>query len=414
MRRGPRPRVSRPAWPGVFAVVAVVTVAGCGGSSSPAAPAPDYSGKTIQLGAVVSATGAGGIYGAQQKNGLQLAVDTINQSGGVFGARIALDVRDDASQQQQGVDAFKAQLETGKVLGIIGPSLTNTAVKAHPEANTNRTPVIAPSSTGEGIVGSCPYPCDYIFRDSLGEAIAIPDNVKAARDRYHPRSAVVFYATDDKPSVDGAGVFQQAFADNGISVPTGGLLTFAKADTGFADLVTAALAKKADLWALSTPAGSVPGLIAQARKQGYTGLLLGGDAFNRYTVAAQVGDPGKGAQSASGYFLGSDTGANKVFVAAYSARFKDDSGKPLQPDEVAAQAYAAVQLFAAAAGRAHLGFTDLAGDRTRLRDALAGVNVETPMGPFGFTSGHDVRQRVYIVAMDGKGGYNLLNTLQPQ
>lgn len=398
----------------MFAVVAGVTLAGCGGSSSTALPTSDYSGKTIQLGAVVSATGAGSLYGAQQKNGLQLAVDTINQAGGVKGARLALDVRDDASQQQQGVDAFKTQLETGKVLGIIGPSLTNTAIKAHPEANSRKTPVIALSSTGRGIVGSCPYPCDYIFRDSLGEAIAIPDDVKDARDRYHPRSAVVFYATDDRSSVDGAGLFQQAFADNGIGVPAGGLLTFAKADTGFADVVTAALAKKADVWALSTPTGSLPGLIAQARKQGYSGPLLGGDAFNSYVVAAQVGDAGKGAQSASGYFLGSDSGANRTFVAAYSARFKDDKGKPLRPDEVAAQAYAAVLLFAEAAGKARLGFTDLAGDRARLRDALAGVSVDTPMGPLGFTSGHDVRQRVYVVAMNGKGGYDLLATLKPQ
>src|SRR6266704_735534 len=68
------------------------------------------TGKTIALGAVLSLTGAGGIYGPQQ----------------------------------------------------------------------NRTPVTAPSNTRNRIVGTCPYSCTYIFRDSLGEAAAIPANLKVA------------------------------------------------------------------------------------------------------------------------------------------------------------------------------------------------------------------------------------------
>jgi branched-chain amino acid transport system substrate-binding protein len=363
---------------------------------------------------VVSVTGPGAIYGRQQKNALEVAVETINKAGGVSGARISLDLQDDGSVQQQGVDAFVAEIHDKKVLGVIGPTLTNTAIKAHPEANNRKTPVIAPSSTGAGIVGSCPYPCDFIFRDSLSEAVAIPDNVKAARDRFHPRTAVIFSASDDRSSVDGAGLFQQAFADNGVTIPDGGALTFSKNESNFTDVVTTALGKKADIWAVSSLPGTAVQLMAEARKQGYKGPMLGNDSFNYPAVAARVADAYQGAQSAAGYFAGNDSSINKTFVSAYAARFKDADGKPLQPDEVAAQAYTAVQLFAEAAKKARLTFTDVAADRVRLRDALAGASIDSPLGQVGFTSTHDVRQPVYIVAIDGKGAYSLVSTVPAQ
>lgn len=396
-----------------IALAAIALLTGCGGAPT-SAPAADYSGKTIQLGAVISITGAGSVFGPRQKNGIELAVDTINRSGGVNGAKIAVDIQDDASLPKQGVDAATAQVQAKKVLGIVGPSLSIVAAAVHAAVNKLKTPVIAPSSTGKDIVGSCPYACDYIFRNSLGEALAIPDNVKAARDRYHPRSAAVFYATDDRASVDGAGLFQQAFADNGIAIPAGALVTFPKAGTAFTDYVSGALGKKADAWAISSPGGIAARLIAEARRQGFTGPILGGDAFNSAAVAQQAGDAGRGAQSATAYIAGIDTPANKSFVDAYSSRFKDSQGKELQPDEVAAQAYTAVQLFAEAARTANLTFSDVAGDRSRLRDALARVSVDTPLGPFRFSSGHDARQKVYVVAMDGKGTFTLLSTYDPQ
>jgi branched-chain amino acid transport system substrate-binding protein len=392
----------------------VAVLAGCGGTSSTPGPTSDYTGHTLPLGAVVSVTGPGAIYGVQQKNALQLAVETINKAGGVNGASISLDLQDDGSVQQQGVDAFVAQIHDKRVLGVIGPTLTNTAVKAHPEANNRKVPVIAASSTGAGIVGSCPYPCDFIFRDSLAEAVAIPDNVKAARDRFHPATALILSANDDKSSVDGASLFRQAFADNGVTIPDGGAATFSKNESNFTDIVTAALAKKADIWAVSTLPGTAVQLMAEARKQGYKGPMLGTDSFNYPAVAARVADAYQGAQSAAGYFGGSDNAATRSFVTAYAARFKDGDGKPLQPDEVAAQAYTAVLLFAEAAKKARLTFADVAADRVRLRDALAGVSVDSPLGPVGFTATHDVRQQVYIVAIDGKGGYSLLNTVPPQ
>ena len=159
----------------VPALILALVLAACGKSTSTSSGSSPSSnaGKTIQLGAVLSLTGAGGIYGPQQKNGILLAVDEINKTG-VDLAKIAVDIRDDASDKSQGAQQFQTLIQQGNVVGIIGPTLSNTAVGAHPVADAAKTPVIAPSNTGNGIVGSCPYDCAWIFRDSLGEAAAIP------------------------------------------------------------------------------------------------------------------------------------------------------------------------------------------------------------------------------------------------
>src|SRR5437588_9649373 len=68
------------------------------GTASPSAGTGTGTGKTIALGAVLSLTGAGGIYGPQQKNGILLAEDEINRSG-VNGARIAVTIADDQSDK---------------------------------------------------------------------------------------------------------------------------------------------------------------------------------------------------------------------------------------------------------------------------------------------------------------------------
>jgi branched-chain amino acid transport system substrate-binding protein len=99
--------------------------------------------------------------------------------------------------------------------------------------------------------------------------------------------------------------------------------------------------------------------------------------------------------------------SNAEFVKAYRAKYSGD------PDQFAAQGYAAVLILADAAKRANLTFSDVAGDRSKLRDAMETVNIQTPLGPFQFTSTHDVKQTVWVILMNGSGGFNLLASVNP-
>jgi len=393
------------------AVVLLASLNACGGGGTGASPSASggggsYAGRTIQLGAVISQSGPGGIYAASQRNGINLAVDVINRNGGVNGATVAVDIEDDASDRQQSAQQFQTLIQAKQVLAIIGPTLSNQAVAAHPVADAAHTPVLAISNTGKGIVGQCPYDCSYIFRDSLGEATAIPANVKTIVASAHPHTAVILYANDDKFSSDGQQIFAKALADNGVVVAN--TVPFSKNETDFSSFVTTARGANPDLMVVSTLGGIASKIMIEARKQGYAGPFIGGNGFNTSAVSLQAGDAGKGAQAASAYYLGNSNAANKDFVTAYRSKYGSS------PDQIAAQAYTGVVIIATAAKAAGLVFTDLAGDRTRLRDALAQVHIaDTPLGPFSFTSDHDVRQPIYIVALDGKGGFTLVSTIRP-
>ena len=373
-----------------------------GTTSSPSAG--NSAGKTIHLGAVLSLTGAGGIYGPQQRNGVALAEEELNGTG-INGAKINVKVVDDASDKTQGAQQFQTLIQSDQVLGIIGPTLSNTAVGAHPVADQYKTPVIAPSNTGNQIVGNCPYSCTYIFRDSLGEAAAIPANLAVAVAKLHPTTAALAFANDDKFSSDGAAIFKSTFTADSINLVD--TEQFPKAQTDFSTYATSIVARKPDVVAISGVGGVPSKLIVELRRQRYAGPILGGNGFNSSSVSSQAGQAGAGAQSGSAWFLGTTTTVNTKFVAAYKAKYNAN------PDQFAAQAYTAVYLFAEAARHATLTFNDPAKDRDALKAALEKVSLDTPLGPFSFTSAHDVHQPIYVVAMDGAGGFTLVDTVQP-
>ena len=384
-----------------MSVATVLVLTGCGKST----PTATNAGKTLQLGAVISLTGAGNVYGPQQQNGIKLAVDQVNATG-INGAKINVTILDDQSDKAQGAQAFQTLIQQDHVAGVIGPTLSNTAVGAHPVADQSQTPVIAPSNTGNGIVGTCPYDCQYIFRDSLGEASAIPANLKVFLAS-HPsaKTVALAYTSDDKFSSDGAGIFKTEFTTDGLQLVD--TEAFPKATTDFTPFATTIAGKKPDFVVISG-LGAIPAkMMIELRNQHYSGPFLGGNGFNSQAVSTQAGADGVGAQSGSAWFIGVTSTVNTDFINAYKARYNAN------PDQFAAQAYTAVRLFAEAARKATLTFTDTAADRNALKAALQSVSLDTPLGPFSFTSQHDVHQPIYVVAMDGKGGFTLVETVQP-
>ena len=95
-------------------LVTALMLAACGSTGGSAGSTNSYSGKTIKVGAILSLTGAGSVYGPQSWNGAALAVKQINGSGGVNGAQIALSKNDDASDKAQ-----SAQVAQTLILSLI-------------------------------------------------------------------------------------------------------------------------------------------------------------------------------------------------------------------------------------------------------------------------------------------------------
>src|SRR5207302_4153452 len=116
-----------------------------------------YQGKTIQLGAILSLTGAGGVYGPSSKKGMDLAVETINTAGGVNGAKLTLDTRDDGSDKIQSAQVAQTLIQQGQLLALLGPTLSNSTVAVHPLAESFKVPILAVSTTGINILPNCNF-----------------------------------------------------------------------------------------------------------------------------------------------------------------------------------------------------------------------------------------------------------------
>ena len=380
----------------VLAFTTAFALAGCGGSDDENA----WDGQSITFGALFSTTGDGSPFGPQQVKGAKLAVDEINADGGINGADLQLVQRDDESDPATSADEMKELIEQVQAIAVLGPTFSNSAAEADPIANQNRTPVLAVSNTGPGIVGDCDYPCEYVFRDSLGEATAIPANVKNLVDREHPKFAKVLYPVDDPFGQTSAETAVQAFKDEGVKVTS-----MQVGANGIGHMTD----ERQDAFMITASSGETGAGIVKDLRNAYGAKtpILGGNAFNSPVVAESLGQQGKGVQSAAAWYAGNHSDENHEFMANYMAKYGQE------PDQFAAQAYTGVKLLADAAEEADLQFGDIAADREALKTALEGVSEETPLGDFSFTPDHDVSQPIWIVQMNGKGSYDLVAQVNP-
>jgi branched-chain amino acid transport system substrate-binding protein len=386
-------------------IVAAVVAAGCSSTAvTHFNKKGAWAGRVITFGAVYSSTGAGNAYGPQSILGAKLAASQINAEGGIRGAKVQLIFRDDGSVPANAAAATGELITNDHVLALLGPTLSNTAAAAHAVADQDKTVMMATSNVGPGIVGDCAFPCTWIFRDSLGDATAIPANIASYAQSAHPSTAAILYpATGDTLGLDQGQIAQQALPlshiglDASVGYPTDG--------TSLGPAVAQAISGHPDLlFVAGSASANLIGAIQAARAQGFLGQILGGNTFNSSQVANGVGAPGIGAQSAAAWYEGNAFPSNTKFVNSYEDAFHQT------PDQFAAQAYTGMQLLAAAAAQAPLSFTKLTADRRVFMTALEGVKMQTALGPFSFTPGHDVQQPIWIVQMNGQGGFSLITS----
>jgi branched-chain amino acid transport system substrate-binding protein len=385
--------------PVVALAAALAAFAGAGRSAAPAQP--------LTIGALLSLTGGGDVYGPQQVKGARLAIKQINAQGGVDGVPLKLVVRDDKSVPASGRSGMRQLIQSDHAVAVLGPSLSLVAVSADPVADRLQTPVVAVSNTATGIVGKCAYPCTYIWRDSLGEATAVPANIDQYVLESHPSTAAILYVEGDKLGIDEGRIAAASFGEEGVRVvanqklPATGDLTAA---------VTSALVGNPQVVFIGASFGArAVDAMKQLRASGYFGAFLGGNTLNSSTTGRLAGKVGAGARSGAAWYDGNDFPANQQFITAYEQTY----GQP--PDQFAAQAFVGVEIVADALKRGGIATSSKSVEdkRAALQKALRDVALITPLGPFRFTQDHDVSQIVWVLSMTADGGHTLAGFCDP-
>ncbi len=346
---------------------------------------------TIPIGVGVAQTSNVALLGQEQVAGAKIAEKYFNDQGGINGIPIKLVFQDTAGDEQGAINAFQSLINQGKVVGIVGPTLSQQAFSADPIADRAKVPVLAPSNTAKGI----PQIGDFIARVSAPVAVVAPNAVKAAL-KMNPslKKVAVFYAQNDAFSKSETETFQQTVKDQKLDLVT--VQKFQTTDTDFQSQATAALNLKPDLVIVSGLAADGGNLVRQLRELGYKGLIIGGNGLNTSNVFAVCKKLCDGMLIAQAYNPGQPGEMNKAFHDAYVAQYKKE------PPQFSAQAFTGVQVFVEALKEIDKGtkvstkpLPDL---RVVLNEQLLKGTYDTPLGEISFTPEGEIVQKDFYVA----------------
>jgi branched-chain amino acid transport system substrate-binding protein len=328
----------------IAATAAVILVTtGCGTKSAQEIPIGEYA----------SLTGDTAEFGVSTHNGILLAVEEVNKSGGILGKKIRLYTEDDRSDPTEAVTAVSKLINQNGVVAVLGEVASSRSMAAAPVCQANRVPMISPSSTNVEVTRKG----DYIFRICFIDPFQGYVMAKFARDTLKIGKVAILKDVKQDYSVGLAQSFSQHFQKMGGTIVKEA--SFSTGDTDFRPQLTAI--KAASPEAIYVPAyyQAVALIARQARDLGITVPLLGGDGWDAPGLVRIAGKAVEGCYFSNHYSVDSENPTSKRFVEAYTKRFKE------KPNALAALGYDAARILFDAIKRA--GTTESAA----LRNAIA-------------------------------------------
>ena len=391
----------------IAAMMSCLLVVACGQTSSPntgnpSSPSTASNQTAIPIGIAFAQTSNVALLGQEGVTGAKIAEAYFNKQGGINGTPIRLVFQDTAGDEQGAINAFNTLIAQDKVVGIVGPTLSQQAFGADPIAERAGVPVIAASNTAKGI----PQIGKYISRVSAPVAVVAPNAIEAAL-KINPqiKKVAVFYAQNDAFNKSETGTFQETVKQKGLELAT--VQTFQTTDTDFQSQITNALNVKPDLIIISGLSADGGNLVKQLRELGYKGLIIGGNGLNTSNVLSVCKALCDGIIIAQAYSPELKNPINTEFRTIYMEQNKKD------PPQFSAQAFTGVQVFVEALRTldktTKLSTLALPQLRTQLNDTLLAGKYETPIGEIGFTPEGEIIQKQFFVAQikmeaDGNNG----------
>lgn len=370
------------------ALALIVTLNGCN-SGSDSGNTGSGSGTTsssdkIVIGVYADLTGNTSTFGEETKNGVTLAVEEINAKGGVLGKQIELKIEDTRSDPIQAKNAVTKLIQVEKSTAIIGEVASKLSLAGAPVCQENGVPMITPSSTNPEVTKKG----DYIFRVCFLDTFQGAVLAKFAHDNLKTTKVSILYDNSNDYSVGLAEFFKEAFTKMGGTIA--GELTFKATDSDFRSQLTTIRGQNPQVVFVPGYYDKM-GLIArQAREQGITVPILGGDGWSSPDLLKGAGNALEGCFFSDHYSPDDPDPKIQEFVKKYSEKF----GKT--PTGLAALAYDAANVLFAAMETAK------SADRKAIRDALAAVeNFAGVSGNISMDENRDARKSASVLAIKG-------------
>ncbi len=335
----------------LLALLAVAMVAaGCGGGGGEATT----EGETIQIGFLGGLTGGHSHYGIETLKGMKMAVEDVNAAGGVNGKMLEIVEGDHGSNSGEAANVTQKLITQG-VSAIVGDPTTGITKSAAQICQPAEVVLLSAGAVGTGVVEIG----DYIFRDTLLDAVAAPAVTKYLKDDLGWEKVALVTTTGLAYSESLTGIFKPALESYGIEIVTE--QSIMEKDTNFSAQVTSLSQMDFDgvVFTGYYTEGSL--FMKEMRKQGMDQVLVGGDGLLGKELYELGGDAVEGSMVYAGFAVDAAAGGKTGdFIEAYKAA----NGGAL-PDMFPAQGYDAVILLADAMTAAE------SSDPKVFKDALA-------------------------------------------
>ncbi|MBO4377143.1 MAG: ABC transporter substrate-binding protein [Lachnospiraceae bacterium] len=124
-------------------VMVAVMLTGCGAGAEGSASNGEA---TYKIGSTGPLTGDAALYGIAVKNGMQIAIDEINEAGGVNGAKLELNFQDDECDAEKAVNGYNTLKDWGMQI-FAGTVTSGACIAVAAETNQDNIFQITPSGS---------------------------------------------------------------------------------------------------------------------------------------------------------------------------------------------------------------------------------------------------------------------------
>lgn len=328
----------------VLAGSMVLSLAACGGSKdtasttdSSAASSAEASGSdTFKIGATGPITGGAAIYGNAVKNGIQIAVDEINEAGGINGYQIDYNFQDDEHDAEKAVNAYNNLKDWGMQV-LIGTTTSAPCIAVVEKTHADNMFQITPSGTA---VECVQY--DNAYRMCFSDPTQGTESAKYIGENGMAQKVAVIYDSSD---VYSTGIYE-AFAAEAENQPFDivSVEAFtADAKTDFSVQVQKSKDAGADLLFMPFYYTEASLVLAECNKQGYEPTFFGCDGMDGILGVENFDTAlAEGLTFLAPFVAKSEDEQVQSFVSKYEADYGET------PNQFAADAYDCVYVVKAA------------------------------------------------------------------
>lgn len=356
----------------------------------------DSPADTIRVGEYASLHGNEATFGQSSHNGTVIAVEEINNAGGVLGRKIELITEDNQSKAGESATIVKKFISRDHVVAVLGEVASGRSLEAAPICQTNHVPMISPSSTNPEVTAKG----DYIFRVCFTDPFQGRLLAEFGRKTLKANKVALLADVSSAYSEGLAKYFREPFEKSGGQVVID--KKYSGKDKDFRAQLTAIKAANVDAIFVPGYYTEVGLIVSQARQLGITVPMFGGDGWEAPELIEIAGAKNLENAFYSTHFSPENPEPLiQKFVATYQTKFGS------KPDAMAALGYDSAMVLFDAIKRA--GTTD----GPKLRDAIAATkDYPCLTGKTTLDADRNAPKSAVIITFEG-GKFKYLQTVEP-